>query len=372
MPTVFSPYRICPIGAHVDHQHGPVLGMAIAHGTTLAFEPSADARCTLSSADFPEVARFDVDRVEPAGCPDWTRYPRAAAWALRGRLPARPRGIVGCIEGALAGGGLSSSASLLLACLHALAIANDLVLTPEQQVRGSLAAENDFVGLRSGVLDPAAIVASRRGRIVAIDTRRLRWETLAPGPGAPPYRVVVAFSGLTRNLLATGFNERVAECGTAAGLLAQRAGLAPALRLGDLPEAVFETHLDALPPVLQRRARHFHEERARVRAGIARWREGDLAAFGTLMNESCHSSIVHFETGSAELVSLHELLLEGGAFGSRFSGAGFAGCAIALVSAERAEACRRHVQEGFARRHPEHADAARVFLTDGDDGVRFL
>jgi galactokinase/galacturonokinase len=369
---VVSPYRVCPIGAHVDHQHGPVLGMAIGVGTTLAFVPSRDAGCRFTSAGFAGEAVFAVDRAAEGRRDDWTRYPRAAAFALRDRLPPRPRGIDAHLEGALAGGGLSSSASLLLACLTALAEANDLQLAAQEQIRCSCQAENEFVGLASGVLDPAVIVASRRGRLTVVDTRELRWETVPPGPAAPPYRIVVAFSGRTRNLTETGFNRRVEECAAAAEMVAARAGLPAVERLGDLPETALEAHLEALPPVERRRARHFCEERARVRAGVEHWRRGDLSAFGAAMTASCRSSIVNFESGTAELVALHELLQEGGAFGSRFSGAGFAGCVIGLVASERAEACRAHVEEEFARRHPERAVAARVFLTDGDDGLRLL
>jgi len=366
---VISPYRVCPLGAHLDHQHGPVLGRAIDVGTRLAFAPSPDARCRFASRNFAEVSEFAVDRPGPAG-EGWGRYPRAAAWALRERLPARPRGVVAELSGALPGGGLSSSASLLLACLVALADANEIALSPEELVGLSFRAENGYVGLQSGVLDPAAIVASRRGHLALIDTAHTTWERIAPGPGAPAFRIVVAFSGRTRDLTGTGFNRRVDECRAAARWLAERAGLSGVERLGDLPEALLEERLRELPPVEQRRARHFHEERGRVRAGAELWRRGDLAGFGRLMGDSCRSSIENFETGSPELVDLHRMLLEAGALGSRFSGAGFAGCAVGLVAADRAEACRAQVESHFTRAHPALADACDVFVASGDDGLR--
>jgi len=377
--TVISPYRVCPIGAHLDHQHGPVLGMAIDVGTCLAFVPAPDARCRIASRNFAGVAEFAVDRPGPAGA-GWQCYPRAAAWALGPRLPPQPRGIVAELHGALPGGGLGSSASLLLACLSALAAANELALSPAELVALSCRAENEYVGLASGVLDPAAIVAARRGRLALIDTARTEagwadkagWECILPGAGAPDFRVVVAFSGRARNLTGTGFNQRVAECRAAARALSSLGGLAPAERLGDLPEALLAGRLDELPPLERRRARHFHEERARVREGAVRWRSGDLAGFGRLMLDSCRSSIENFETGSPELVELHDLLAGAGAFGARFSGAGFAGCAIALVAADRAEACRERVAEAWARAHPELAAESTVFVAESDDSLRLL
>jgi len=372
--TVFlvrSPYRICPIGAHIDHQYGPVLGMAVAVGTELAFAAASDRRCSIASRNYAGRAEFAVDEPgPPADARGWQRYPRAAAWALRDRLPARPRGIVAELEGALPGGGLSSSASLLVACLVALAHANDLELGPAELVRRSVAAENGYVGLQSGVLDPAAVVASRRGRLTRIDTERVSWETLEPGAGAPELRVVVAFGGRARNLAGTGFNRRVAECRTAARTVARAAGLGDVERFGDLPEEVLAAGLDALPPALGRRARHFHEERVRVREGVACWRSGDFEGFGRRMTDSCRSSIENFETGSRELVDLHRALQAGGVFGSRFSGAGFAGCAVGLVAADRAEACRAEVERAYVDLHPERTPGARIFLTQTQDGAR--
>ncbi|HKJ25044.1 MAG TPA: galactokinase family protein [Myxococcota bacterium] len=369
---VWSPYRICPIGAHVDHQHGPVLGLAIDRGTGLAFAPSDGARCRFASRNEAGEAAFDVARPGPAAAAGWERYPKAAAWALRERLPARPRGVAAVVAGDLPGGGLSSSASLLLACLTALAHANDLALTPAELVRLSFAAENGYVGLKSGVLDPAAIVAARRGRLACIDTAKVGWESLALGAGAPAWRALIAYGGVARNLTGTDFNRRVDECREAARLVAARVGLDRVDRLGDLPESALDAELDAIPGAPGRRARHFHEERRRVRAGAACWQAGDLAGFGRLMSDSCRSSIESYETGSPELVALHRALEDAGAFGSRFSGGGFGGCAIGLVAAERAETCRDEVADAYARAFPAHAARASVFVADSDDGVRIV
>jgi galactokinase/galacturonokinase len=371
--VVCAPYRVCPVGAHVDHQHGPVLAWALDRGTDLAFAAAPDRRCAFASRDEAGVAAFLVDAPGPAvEARGWERYPRAAAWALRDRLPARPRGVVAEIEGALPGGGLSSSASLLLACLTALAQANAIELAPRDAVRLSVEAENDYVGLRCGALDPAAIVAGRRGRLTRIETRDLAWERLAPGAAAPAWRLVVAFSGRTRTLTDTGFNARVAECRAAARAVAERTGRTGVERLGDLPEDVLAGALDDLPDPLARRARHFHEERRRVDEAAACWRAGDLEGFGRAMNDSCRSSIENFETGSPELVALHEALGASGAFGSRFSGAGFAGCAVGLVAAERAEACRDAVADAYGRAFPEAAERAQVLVAESGDGVRLV
>jgi galactokinase/galacturonokinase len=371
VPTVVSPYRVCPLGAHVDHQHGPVLGMAIGLGTRLAFAPASDARVRLASHGFQGGADFALDRAAPGEARGWQRYPRAAAAALGERLPGRPRGLTGTLDGDLPGGGLSSSASLLVACLLAMAHANELELPATELVGLARRAENEFVGVRCGVLDPATIVAGERGRLLEIDTRAVRWRALEP-PGAG-VRVLVVFTGRGRSLSGTPFNQRVEECRSAARHLARAAGLAPSELLGELPEAVLEQGLAALPLPLRGRARHFLEERRRVRAGVEAWSRGDFAAFGQLMSDSCRSSVENYETGSDEQRALQRCLLATpGVLGARFSGAGHGGCNVALVEADRAGSAREHALAAYRQAVPDLAGAARAFLVDPSDGARVV
>jgi len=368
--AVVSPYRVCPIGAHSDHQGGPVLGMAISAGTVLAFAPSDGPEVSLASEDFPGEAGFRLPPPPPPG-EGWGRYAQAAAWVLGERLPAQPRGFAGVVHGSLPGGGLSSSASVLLAYLLALARVNRLELAGDALVALARRAENEYVGVASGILDPASIVGGERDRLLFIDTRASQWRSLALGAGAPAVRILVAYTGVSRNLTDTPFNRRIDECRSAARRVAERAGLSGVSVLGDLDEAVLEEHAGALPAAERGRARHFLGERRRVLAGAQAWRDGDLAAFGALMNESCRSSIENYETGSDDQVTLQEILLATpGVLGARFSGAGYGGCAVALVAADGAQDARERVAREFLRARPARAGKARAFLVESDDGVR--
>ena len=362
--TVLAPYRICPIGAHSDHQGGPTLGMAVSAHTKLTFSPSASSEVRLESLNFADEVRFDLrDPDEQKGQPGWGRYPRAAALALGDRVS---NGIEGTVEGTLPGGGLSSSASVLLAYLTALADANGLELAAKEKVELALQAERDFVGVKVGILDPAAIVGAKRDHLLWIDSRNTRWDALPLGDGAPAWRVLVAFTGTTRNLTATGYNRRVEECFEAVASLAARTGFEGARGLHDFTDAQFDEHRTKLEGAPARRARHFFTERARVRRGAELWRRGDLAELGAVMNASCESSIQNWEAGSPELVELQHILLgTDGVYGSRFSGAGFGGCVIALVDGTRDEAIRRSIERAMDARPP-----ASVFLLDSDDGIR--
>ena len=371
--AVIAPYRICPLGAHIDHQGGSVLGMAIDAYSVLAFAPSADAACELWSRNFDGEVRFDFrDPGEPGSRDDgWGRYVRAAAWSLRAELPNASRGLFGEIWGALPSTGLSSSASVLLCYLSAMAAANDRSLAPTRLVELSRRCENDYVGVQSGFLDPATIAAAKRGELLRIDTANLSWESAAAGTAAPDIRFLVVFSGRDRNLTETNFNARVAETRAAAARLGELAGQGAVHGLGELSDDVFAEHAGALPPGQRRRAEHFFGERARVERGWSCWREGDTDAFGALMFESCRSSIERYETGSPELIEIQAILENTeGVRGARFSGAGFGGCSIALVHARDAEATRERVARAVSKRFPAFAERSDVRIVSSEDGLR--
>ena len=373
--VVVSPYRICPLGAHSDHQYGPVLGMAVNAHTFLSFVPADSSEVRITSENYSGELHFDLsapEGLESSSTP-WGRYAAAAAQALSDRLPASPRGIIGSVAGALPGGGLSSSASVLLSYLYALAEVNGLEMSPSELVSVALRAERDHVGVSVGILDHAAIVGSRKGHLLSIDTREVSWQALPLGSAAPDFRLLVVFTGISRNLAKTGYNQRVKQCFSAARRLATLTGKADAGHLGDFSEEEWRIHGDRLPPEEQRRARHFYGERSRVERGIELWKEGDLETFGRLMNASCESSISNYQTGSKELISLQNILVDTpGIYGARFSGAGFGGCSIALVATDEAEQIRSHVEHTFKSTFPQHAGRARAFLVESDDGVRIV
>ncbi len=374
--VVVSPYRVCPIGAHVDHQGGPMLGMAIDAHTLLAYVPSGDPRVRLSSADFEGDVVVELGAAEPhREEPHWGVYARGAATLFAQGVTDAQSGLIGRLAGSLPGSGLSSSASVLLAYLTALADVNDVALSRHERVALSRRVENEIVGVASGILDPASIAGARRHELLFIDSAAETWASHPLGGDAAMPRVLVAFTGIERRLTSSGFNDRVEECHRAAEALFEAAKLplpaARRARLGDLDDGVFETHAAALPAPLARRARHFFGERARVLAGLEDWRRGDLARFGERMKASCESSLHQYETGSPELAHLQEILVSTpGVYGARFSGAGFGGCSVALIDAAHADAAVESVHAAFVKAFPELEARARVFVVDSDDGVR--
>lgn len=371
--VVLSPYRICPLGAHSDHQGGVVLGMAITAYSALAFAPADSPEVVLVRGESGAELRFDLRRPLDGAAPsgDWGDYARGCAALLAERLPEPPRGLVASVRGSLPGAGLSSSASVDLAYLAAFSAANSVELDAHELAILAMRVEQEILGLSCGLLDPATIVGARRHHLLRIDCRSEEWEALPPAEGLRPYRILIAFSGQTRALTATGFNDRVGECREAARRLGERLGRSGVERLGDLPLAGAERELAHLPPRLARRARHFTSEARRVAAGVEAWRAGDLGTIGRLMDESCRSSIESYECGSPAIVDLHHALAQSaGVLGNRFSGGGYGGCCVALVQTDGAEDALVEAASRFHRLHPELAERSRFFLVDSEDGVR--
>ncbi len=358
MKQLFSPYRICPLGAHVDHQGGAVLGRTIQLGTMLAYEP-LDSREVHIESEQLGVKRFSIgDEIERA---HWVRYAQAAARVL----PDLRRGMRAYVTGPLIGAGLSSSASVGLAYIKALADVNDIELSNHDLVRLDFELENGQLGLQNGKLDPLTIAHGKRNALLFMDTVA---ASATPIFDSPFRRAtwIVAYSGISRELMKSGYNVRVEECHQAAGLLKDGAR-----RLSDVPREEYEQKKDTLPAPLHRRAEHFFGEVERVHKGAQAWRESNLELFGQLMNESCESSIKNYESGSEILIELSELVSSTkGVHGSRFSGGGYGGCVVALAEKGAAEAASEEIAEKFSARHPELP--SEVFVAEMGDGISLL
>lgn len=389
---VRSPYRICPLGAHIDHQLGMVTAMAIDRGVLLAFAPSGSTAVRLSSTDYPGDVRFELVAIPPKSANDWGNYARGAAMALC-QEHVLGQGIVGVIHGELAEMGLSSSASVGLAYLLALEASNGLDVTPEDNIRFDQRIENDYLGLNNGILDQAAILLSRQDHLTVIDCRAFAEQKgsapvkrtcadalptgvslLPQSPSMPKFGILIAESGITKSIVSTDYNRRVAECIEAARILLAKAGRQGAPeRLGMVSPEEYDAHRGSLTGAPAKRAAHFFGEMRRVRLGQEAYARGDLATFGRLMAESGRSSIINYQCGCDPLIDMYETLINIPAVhGARFSGAGFRGCCIALIDPHLTDEIMGEVAQRYAALHPELAARARYLLCHSDDGARLL
>lgn len=366
---IASPYRISPIGAHIDHQGGPVLGMTINAYTLLAYSKAKDDRVSLRSLNYPGRVSLRLLELEENTGSFWGTYVWGAALALRQTYGIQ-RGINGLVTGHLPGGGLSSSASVLLAYITALADANDIQLDPWELINLTQQAENEHIGLKNGILDQTSIVFGQAGRLLHIDTLKPDVLTMEASQDTEPFRILIAFSGYSRELTTTGYNLRVSECREAARLLSGFDGGPAAKRLGNVKKEVFETHGTKLPGNLYRRARHFFSEKDRVAWGVGAWTRGAMRTFGKLMNASCKSSIEDYECGSQPIHDLQQIVSQTrGVLGARFSGGGFGGCVVGLVKTQEAVDAVKEIKIAYQKRHPEVADTAHVHLADSVCGL---
>lgn len=373
---IFSPYRVCPLGAHIDHQRGIVTGFAINKGVDLWFNVREDSEVHLTSLSFEGEVKMDLSARSEVKERHWGDYARGAKYALKKRFDLQ-RGIEGVIQGSLPVGGLSSSAAVLIAYVMAFAKANGISLQPFEIVQIASEAEREYIGLNNGLLDQACIALGRKDGLLFLDCDSNEWRIIRRNPKMPEFEIGIFFSGLTRTLVNSDYNLRVYECKTAAwNMLAyqnQPLKTFDKTFLRDIPKEAFDKTRDMMPLRFARRAEHFYSEYRRVRQGVTAWETGNLQLFGKLSFDSCESSIHNYECGSAELVSIYRIMRPlQGVYGGRFSGAGFKGAVIALVDPNYKEAIERELTEKYLEEYPEYAETFKVYWVKPDDGARFI
>ena len=373
---LFSPYRVCPLGAHVDHQHGLVTGFAFDMGVDLWFEPTEDGIVRLKSETFEGNVEFDITQPTRVKEGDWGDYARGAKYALKKRFTLK-RGIEGTIKGSLPIGGLSSSAAVLIAYVMAMAKANNIELSKMEVIKIASQAEREYIGLTNGILDQACIALGEKDSLLFLDTDTEQYRIIRKNPRMPEFELAIIFSGLTRSLVSSDYNLRVAECKTAAWNMMAYTGMPlkglDKTYLRDIPKETYDLTKDKMPPRFARRAEHFYSEYKRVRKGVTAWETGNLKLFGQLSFESCESSIKNYECGSEELIAIYNIMRQTeGIYGGRFSGAGFKGACIALVDPSKKEDIRQRITEEYLRMFPEYTDSFEIHFCKTDDGARFL
>jgi galactokinase len=347
-----APGRVNLIGEHTDYNDGFVMPVAIDFYTWIAVGPRPDRKLVLHSETVAESAEWDLDETQPRPRHRWCDYAFGVAVML-GQAGHRLCGANLLVESELPmGGGLSSSAALEVATGYALlenaGIPVDLVALAKLCQR----AENEFVGMRCGIMDQFICCCGRAGQALTLDCRFLDYELLPLPPGV---RLVISNSMVKHELASGEYNKRRAECEAGVRRLAQHRPQVRALR--DVTLSDLEQYRHDLPEVVYRRCRHVVSENARVTEGARALRRGDVAAFGRLMGESHRSLRDDYEVSCAELDLLVELAGKAeGLFGARMTGGGFGGCTINLVDADQVERFRNSVIGGYERatgRKPE-------------------
>ncbi len=325
----FAPGRANLLGAHLDYNGGCVMPVALSKGTYVVLAEREDGLLRAESEQFSgQSLELPLSALRPGRTRGWSAYLEGALWAAReawGPLPGLDLQVAADLPMAK---GLSSSASIGCALVRAVADLLDVSPSVEELIRVAHMAETRYVGVRCGVLDQTAIFMGREDSVLHYDCGTLASEHLPLDSKAA--LVAVVDSGAARDLVASAFNVRVAECAQALELLQQH--LPEVTRLRDVLPTEFESLADCLPHPLRSRVRHVVHEQQRTVLGVAALRRGDLAGFGTLMSAAHHSLRYDYEVSTPELDALAgAAAVVPGCYGARLTGAGFGGCVVALV-----------------------------------------
>ena len=369
----FSPYRVCPIGAHVDHNLGKVTGFAIDKGIHIAYRAKKNGVVEMTSLQFPKRAQWRIASVPKEKQNGWADYLRGATWALGKRYPLRV-GICGVIEGSLPIGGLSSSAAVILAFLSALAKVNGIHLEPPELIDTAFDAEKNYVGVSVGTLDQSCEVLGKKNHLLYLDTADNSYELIPTNPDMKPYKIAIFFSGLEHNLARSKYNMRVDELRSGVYALQAFAGMEygkfKEANARNVPYEVYLEYRDKLPAPWARRCEHWYTEYQRVEEGAAAWRRGDIEAFGRLSFASGWSSIHNWESSAPEQIHLYEIMRQtDGIYGGRFCGAGFKGCCMALIDPAFEASIVHQVSEAYLSDYPHLKEKYSVHICESADGA---
>ncbi|MBR2021324.1 MAG: GHMP kinase, partial [Clostridia bacterium] len=372
--TAFTPYRICPLGAHSDHQLGKITGFAINKGINIAYGPKENGVVEIQSMQFDKRAQWHVVSTPSVKENDWADHLRGATIALNKRYPLRT-GLCAIIDGELPIGGLSSSAAVIITFLSALSHMNGIKLTERELITISKEAENKYVGVSCGKLDQSCEIYCRKDHLLYMDMKDDSYELIPTHPDMKPYKIAIFFSGLERSLAGSAFNMRVDECRSAAYALKAFSGMEygkfEETNLRDVPYEVYLEYKDRLPENWRKRAEHWYTEYERVHRGVEAWRKGDIEEFGRLSFESGNSSICNWETGSNELKTLYHIMTKtDGIYGGRFSGAGFKGCCMALIDPAFEESICEKVKREYLSVFPKLEGKYSAHICESADGVK--
>jgi galactokinase len=340
--VVRAPGRVNLIGEHTDYNLGFVLPAAIDLEIRLAYVPTDDGRVELTRLDDGSRDGFQLGEQRPrAGT--WLDYVVGTAWALaEAGLPAR--GLRGVIASSLPpNAGLSSSAAIELA--SAWAMLDDAAAGVDRMrlARICQRAENDYVGVQSGLMDQFAESCGTAGAAMLLDCRSLDWQ---PVPLPADLALVVCHTGSRRHLDGSAYNERRAQCEAAVAELGRDDPSIVSLR--DVTAEHLRGAGDRLDPVARRRAEHVVAENERVLATVAALEAGDRPAVGELFAASHTSLRDRYEVSSPELDAMVDIARAvPGVVAARMTGAGFGGCTVNLVEADATGALRDAVLRDY-------------------------
>lgn len=361
-----APGRVNLIGEHIDYNGGYVFPAALTFGTTMLIRPRRDHNIRFASTNLPVQKTISTD--DPLSydeADDWVNYPKGVLHFLK------EEGFTfhGCdvlYSGEIPNGaGLSSSASLEVVSGYGFTAMEGKPIDRQKLALISKQAENEFVGVNSGIMDQFAVAMGQKDRAILLMCDTLEYQ-LVPFH-SQPYKLVIGNTNKRRGLLDSAYNTRREQCEAALSTLQEE--LPQLNNLCELSPAQWEEHKHRIADeTIRRRAQHVIEENARVLQSMKVLEQGDLAAFGELMNQSHISLRDLYEVTGAELDAMVEAAWPcDGVLGARMTGAGFGGCTVSLVHEDNVDAFIEQVGKKYTEATGLSAD---FYVCEIGDGVK--
>lgn len=361
-----APGRVNLIGEHTDYNGGAVFPAALTFGTTLLISPRQDGKLAFASTNFPYTLEIPADIIAYEKEHDWTNYPKGIVWELAQQGVGLSQGYNFLYHGEIPNGsGLSSSASLEVVTAYALLTLEGQPTDTVEIARWSQHAENEYIGVKCGIMDQFAVANGRKDHAILLDCDTLDYQLVPFRSGV--YRIVIGNTNKRRGLVDSKYNERRSECDQAVSEL--KAVFPELTLLGQLTPEQFESAAHLIESeTVRRRARHVVEEIDRVKQSMQVLGQDDLSAFGVLMNASHDSLRDLYEVTGKELDAMVDAARKvPGVLGSRMTGAGFGGCTVSLVHQDSVERFIDNVGKEYETETGLRAD---FYVCDIGDGVR--
>ena len=346
MTLVRTPGRVNLIGEHTDYNEGFVFPTTINRAVYIAIRPRSDRTCVYYSLNFQDKAVWDLADIRRSDGPHWSNYIKGVMKVL-GEAGVRFAGSEGVVFGDVPiASGLSSSAAIEVAAGFALDRAFGLGLDPVRAAVLGQKAENTFVGVNCGIMDQFVCRLGRKGHALFLDCRSLAYENVPLR--LAKHGLLIVDTKVKRELAASAYNQRRAECEEAVRHFRAKAPAVKALR--DVDPEMFALYKGGLPETAGRRAAHVVSEDARVLEAVRALKADDMEKVGRLFFESHASLRDDYEVSAPELDFIVETARAAGASGARLTGAGFGGCAVVLARKDILDGVSQDIEVHYVRK----------------------
>lgn len=368
-PEVISaaPGRLEILGNHTDYNEGFVLSAATGQKTVFAAAKAPGRLCRIVDCALNKEAVIDLDDLTKPEKGNWSNYLKGALTELNKRNVS-----VGAFDMVLSStvplsAGMSSSAALEVAFLYALKELFDLSFAPGEWARIGQGVENNYMGLKSGLLDQFSSIFGKKDSLILCDFRTV--EVLENVPMTAGYKIVVVNTLVKHNLVESDYNQRRTSCENACKIITALHPEVKALR--DISSSLLESCKDRLDAVDYRRALHIVEENERVKMAVDFLKKGDMEEFGKLLFASHESSKNNFENSCPELDALVEIARTlPGCLGARLSGGGFGGITIHLVKEEAADEYCKRIKTAYKMMTGKECDTVICSIGNGAESCK--